>query len=357
MRLTLICLLLLLLSACAPMRSSIAPGVIPAQGEVSASDEEYGHEVMAALAQRYPLEKSDEKVNRVREVADKLSEASGSGGNPWHVYVFHDDSVKNAAATKGNYVFVWSGMLEATQNEDELAAVLAHEIGHVLAGHTSPTPAEETRDIISGLAGTAAGSAVSYTPYAGAARLVGMLVSESMKALIVNPESQRKELEADQIGLFLLADAGYDPQRAITFWQRAKYDPALSGMPVEFLSSHPSPENRFENLQKLIPEAMHRYETALTRVGKTASSSDKHPTDAPPTATLREPSRVLPSPVETWIVAEDWATVFASPQAQSRAVIDLPKNTEVAVVGQTGGWLRIEKPVRGFVQGRYLAPR
>ena len=350
-------LAILTLGACAPARPPVPPGIIPAQGEVSAADEKYGHEVMASLAQRYSLEQSDEKVDRVRRVADKLSGVSGSGGNPWHVYVFHDDAVKNAAATKGNYVFVWSGMLEAAHNDDELAAVLAHEIGHVLGGHTSPTPAEETREIISGLAGAAAGSAASYANYGGtAARLIEMAVSESIKALIVNPENQRKEYEADQIGLFLLADAGYDPEKAIAFWERATYDPVLAGSQIEFLSSHPSSESRFENLKKLLPDAKQRYSQALARGGqpapeREAASAAISPLQPDP------PSGAFRSPGESWIVVDNWATVHSSPDPASRALIDLPRSTEVAVLEQKRGWLKIAQPVNGFIEGRHLTPR
>lgn len=334
MRLSGILLSLFLLCSCAPARAPVPPGEIPAQGEISAADEKYGHEVMAALAQRYPLERDDQRVNRVRNVADKLSAASGSGGNPWHVYVFHDDRIKNAAATRGNYIFVWSGMLQAADNDDELAAVLAHEIGHALAGHTSPTASEETSEIIAGIAGTAAGTAMSYSGYGGAARLVASLVNESMKALIVNPESQRKELEADQIGLFLLADAGYDPQKAVDFWRRASYDPVLAGDQMTFLSTHPSAGERVENLEKMLPDA-------LRRAGK-----------------IPQAKRSEPAPAgEVWIVTEEWASVYNTPDETSSPVIDLPRHTEVAVAALNRGWLEIKQPVEGFVQGRYLSPR
>lgn len=273
-------ILALFAAGCSTNRRAFFPGEVPEQKIVSSSDEQYGHEVFNTLLDQYELDNHDEYINRVRSITDRLTEKVNPNQNQWHVHVLVDDEMRNAAATRGNYVFVWTGMLKAASSDEELATVIAHEIGHVLAGHTEPTPEEEVNEMIAGIAGLATGAVVQSTGRGGIlADLADSLIRESVKALIVNPEQQRKELEADQMGLFIMADAGYDPQSAIDFWDRVQHDPAFSEFPIEFLSSHPSSERRLEALKKLLPEAQSRYdESKLDR--KAPSQRKQEPMSA-----------------------------------------------------------------------------
>lgn len=257
--------LLLGVTGCAPQRTPVPAGEIPLQQEVSVADEEYGQAVLGQLLEQYPLSNNDSDILRVRKLVDRLTTAAHADGNPWHVQVLEDRQFKNAAATKGNYIFVWSALLGSLQNDDELATVLAHEIGHVLAGHVKPTPQEEAQEILAGVVGNVAGQALSaYGGTAGlAANLAGSLVEGALRAFLVNPEQQRKELEADQIGLFLMADAGLDPASAVAFWDRVRADPSFGGTNLGFLSTHPSSNERLRRLDALLPAAQERYEEAL----------------------------------------------------------------------------------------------
>jgi len=343
--------------SCAPQRAPVPPGVVPQQLEISAEDEQYGHQVLSALTEKYRLDRNDDRVNRVRAVVDRLTAAAGAGHNPWHVYVFEDDSFKNAAATKGNYIFIWSGMVNAVQSDEELAAVLAHEIGHLLAGHAQPDPAQEVNEILAGAAGVLARDvARSYGTYGMAASLIEALVSESVKGLIVNPENQRRELEADQVGLFLMADAGYDPRKAVDFWQRAQMDPALSGFPVEFMSSHPSSTNRASNLEIFLPEALARYQPH--EVTDTPGSAKPAPppevTDTPGAA--REALGRNDSRIGNWEVAGDWASLYDLPDVSSEVLIDLPARSIIRAESLGKDWLKVEEPVAGYVLRKDFRP-
>ncbi|RIL12389.1 MAG: hypothetical protein DCC75_00590, partial [Proteobacteria bacterium] len=245
MRLVGVSFLLILLCSCAAHRAPVPVGEVPLQHQVSQEDEQYGHEVLNMLTQDFALDRDDRRINRVRDLVDKLTTAANAGGNPWHVYVLVDDDFKNAAATRGNYIFVWTGLLRMVSSDGELATILAHEIGHLLAGHTQPTPQEEVNELLSGIAGSIAGQVVAAQgQHPFVADLAEMLARELLSAIIVNPGSQRNELEADQIGIFLMADAGIDPNNAISFWERARSDPELSGSGLQFLSSHPDSEER-----------------------------------------------------------------------------------------------------------------
>ena len=249
-----------LLTSCASTRIPIKVGDIPRAQEVSVQDEEYGQQVLYELTKTTPLDRNDHNINRVRDIVDRIARAANADRVPWNVFVLADNSVKNAAATRGNYVFVWTGMLESTTSDGELASVLAHEIGHVLARHTTPNPAEEANQMISGVAGNIAGTVLSQTGYGMVGSLADALITNSLNAFLVNPNSQRLEYEADQIGIFLMADAGYNPEDSINFWSRAKNDPAFGRGNLQFLSTHPSSEDRLKKLEKMLPEARRRYQ-------------------------------------------------------------------------------------------------
>ncbi len=256
---------LLLVVGCGPMRTPVPVGTIPSQSSVSNQDEQYGQQVFGILIQETPLSRNDQQINRARRIVERLTDTIGAGNNIWHVYVLEDDSVPNAAATRGNYVFVWSGMFDAVKNDAELAAVLGHEIAHVLAGHVAPTPQEAASEMLSSVSGQVAAEVLAAQGggWGIAAGIAGTLVDQTFRALIVNPESQRHELEADQIGVFIMADAGYDPSNAVNFWTRAKADPNFSaGDSLVFFSTHPSSTDRLNKLQDLMPLARERYRRA-----------------------------------------------------------------------------------------------
>ncbi len=278
-------LAVLVLGGCSYGRTPVPPGIIPEEAAVSQEDEQYGHQVLATLTQTYPLERDDQSIDRVRGLVSRLSTAAHAEQHPWNVFVLRGDSVVNAAATRGNYLFVWTGMLRQAPSDGELAAVISHELGHVLAGHTKPTAAEEASEIMARTTGEVAGQFVGMQPgYGGLAQLAAILVNEGVKALIVNPNSQRLELEADQIGFFLMADAGFDPHDALTLWSRMSQNPATSGAGLQFFSSHPASSDRLEELNNLLPQAMDRYRQAqeLERTGGKLPTDDSFAVQSKP---------------------------------------------------------------------------
>jgi predicted Zn-dependent protease len=279
-----------LLAGCSSGRVAVTPGLIPQESYVSAEDEAYGHHVLSQITARYPLSRDDRAIERVRGLVNRLARSAKADRHPWNVFVLQGDDVVNAAATRGNYVFVWTGMLHLAGSDGELATVLAHEIGHLLANHTKSTPAEEASEIMAKVSGNIAGQVVAMQPeFSALAQLAAVVVSEAIKAIAVNPESQRLEMEADHIGFFLMADAGFDPRQALSFWTKMSYSPETAGMPLTFLSSHPNSADRLQALQTLLPEATARYERTRSRpkrntkpkqaLGVTSKSRRYDPTD------------------------------------------------------------------------------
>lgn len=327
-------------------------GQIPKAKPVSQADVEYGQNVLASLTNRYPLSSNDQDINKVRDVVEQLSQAAGADYDPWHPYVLQADNLVNAGATRGNFIFVWSGMLRVVESEGELAAILAHEIGHVLAGHTEPNPQEEANKMISQVAGVAAREVLRAQTGAGPfGDLAQALLTEAVKGLIVNPESQRQELEADQIGLFLLADAGYDPREAVLFWNRVQNDPRFGAGSLEFFSSHPTSKTRLDHLKSFLHNAESRYRNRKGPVRKDnpwTFSPDKNV--AKSTEKTRKSSRSFSDQLQPWVVDSARTPVFETPDGKLQKSQYLRPGETISVLCHSPGYLRIEKPIKGFIR-------
>lgn len=167
----------------------------------------------------------------------------------WEFNVVDDPNTVNAFCMPGGKVVVYTGILKVTQNEDALAVVMGHEIAHALAKHGS----ERMSQTLAAQVGlTSLDLALSQKPTqtkqilmaaAGAGTQVGLLL----------PFSRKHESEADEIGLYLLTMAGYNPAEAVPFWERM--NKMGGGRPPEFLSTHPDPAKRSQRLKELIPKA------------------------------------------------------------------------------------------------------
>jgi len=172
----------------------------------------------------------------------------------WEVTVFKDDSA-NAFALPGGKIGVHTGLFKAAKNQHQLAAVLGHEVGHVLARHGNERVSQNLA-AQTGLQITAAmlGGSESKRQAVMAALGVGTQVG------ILLPFSRTHESEADLIGLKLMAEAGFDPRESIKLWENM--GKLGGGKPPEFLSTHPSGSTRIANLRKAMPEALALYQEA-----------------------------------------------------------------------------------------------
>ncbi|HAD46664.1 MAG: peptidase [Alcanivorax sp.] len=172
----------------------------------------------------------------------------------WEVTVFEDDSA-NAFALPGGKIGVHTGLLKVADNQDQLAAVIGHEVGHVLAQHSNERMSiqyatQTGTELVAALAG--GDSAEKQT-------LMGLLGVGAQYGVQL-PFSRKHEAEADVIGLDLMAEAGFDPRQSVNLWQNMAAN--SGGSPPEFLSTHPSNQTRIEGLQARIPEAMPLYQQA-----------------------------------------------------------------------------------------------
>ena len=166
-----------------------------------------------------------------------------------------ESSQINAWCMPGGKVVVYTGILPVTQDEPSLAVVLGHEIAHAIARHGNERMSE-------GLAVNAAGQTLSALTGTkpGLARDIFLQSYGVGSQLGMLSYSRTHETEADKLGLVFMAMAGYDPQVALTFWERM----AASGgqAPPEILSTHPSDATRIQTLKEWMPEALKYYKPA-----------------------------------------------------------------------------------------------
>lgn len=161
----------------------------------------------------------------------------------WDVVVF-DNEVVNAFAMPGGKVGVFTGMIDLAENQHQLAAVVGHEIGHVVAQHSAERMSTAQATVL-GL--TLAGMATANNSEQA---IIMAALGLGAQYGIQLPFSRTHEKEADQIGQELMALAGFDPAEAVSLWQLM--DESAEARPPEMLSTHPAPDNRAEILKKLL---------------------------------------------------------------------------------------------------------
>jgi predicted Zn-dependent protease len=170
----------------------------------------------------------------------------------WEFNLVKDTSV-NAFCMPGGKVVVFEGILPITKDEVGLAVVLGHEIAHAVAKHSN----ERMSDQMALQYGASITDALFSDKPAATRSTINTIYGLGAQYGVMLPYSRKHEYEADQLGLIFLAMAGYDPNEAITFWERMAAN--SQGAPMEFMSTHPSDANRIAKLKELLPEALKYY--------------------------------------------------------------------------------------------------
>ena len=228
-------------------------------GEVNRSATLAYQQEMKKAAGKNTLNRNPAQVSRVRAVAQRLIPATAAfrpdaPGWAWEVNVITSNDV-NAWCMPGGKMAVYTGLIEKLNvTDDELAAVMGHEIAHALREHGRERASQ---------------SAVQQGLLAVGGALLGLDSSGIQLASIVTdvtislPNSREHEVEADRVGVELAARGGYDPRAAVTLWQ--KMGQAGGSAPPQFLSTHPSPQNRAKDLTDYAARVMPLYESARKR--------------------------------------------------------------------------------------------
>jgi predicted Zn-dependent protease len=179
----------------------------------------------------------------------------------WEVVVF-EDPTPNAFALPGGKVGVHTGLLNVAQTEDQLAAVIGHELAHVTYKHGSQRVSQQLA------VQTASEVANAYMGANGQQRnrMVDAAIGIGAQVGILLPFSRKHETQADKAGQLLMARAGYDPAQASQLWMNMMA--ASKGSPPKWLSTHPDPEQRMTRLGERAPDLLPLMESARAQ-GKT----------------------------------------------------------------------------------------
>ncbi len=213
--------------------------------------DQLGASAFERMKQSDRLSRDARKSGSAQCVVDALKLALPSAGQrvAWEVRVF-DDPNPNAFALPGGKVGVNTGLWTVARTQDELAAVLAHELAHVISRHASERVSQQ---MAAGVALEAAQSYSGSRTSPESTRLLMGALGLGAQLGVMLPFSRVHETEADVLGQRLMAEAGFDPEGAVRLWQ-AMIDVSGGDRPPQILSTHPNPVNRIAALQARVAE-------------------------------------------------------------------------------------------------------
>lgn len=249
------CLLVCILAACATSPTGRTQVAFMPDAEVNSM----GLQAFDTLKREKKI--SHDAANN-RFVSCVASAITREVGGEWEVVVFEDESL-NAFALPGGKIGVHTGLLNLVDNQDQLAVVIGHEVGHVMARHSNERLSQQ--------AGTNLGISLIQaiaTPQSALGQTAVGLLGIGAQYGVIMPFSRLHESEADTVGLDLMAKAGFNPAESIRLWQKMA-QASQGAEPVEFLSTHPSHTSRIQNLQADLPRAQ--------RLQQQANAAGKNP--------------------------------------------------------------------------------
>ena len=200
-----------------------------------------------------PLSKDKFTINYVNCVARAIT-AEIPSSYQWEVNVF-DDKAVNAFALPGGKMGVYTGLLQVASNQHQLAAVLGHEVAHVLANHGN----ERVSVAFAADSGIKLAQVLAGEPTQQKSQLLALLGLGAQVGVLM-PYGRTQESEADILGLEYMAKAGFDPRQSITLWENM--GKAGGKKPPELLSTHPSNKSRIDGLNSQMDKAMGFYQQA-----------------------------------------------------------------------------------------------
>lgn len=188
----------------------------------------------------------------VAAVGKRLVQKSDAAKSPYvgnfHYYLLNDSETINAFALPGGQIFITKALFDKLQNEAQLAGVLGHETGHVIARHSA-------EQMASGKLGQALSTAVGVGASADQHGQAAYIAAAMANQMLQLRYSRQDESEADTLGLKYMAQAGYDPRQMLQVMEILKQASQKNGQPPEFLSTHPLPETRLERIKQEIQKS------------------------------------------------------------------------------------------------------
>jgi predicted Zn-dependent protease len=244
------------INACTVKHVPVQYGTIPKLDAPSPSAEEFGNALFEELHADYDLNSDNQKRDKLVEVFDQLTKAAEVDHLPWHINLLDGPEIVDIRAVHGNYIFVWSGVLDAVENDDELAGLLAAELSHTLAHQTDPVEFTIASDVLFNVAELATSLGLMVASQ-GAIAISGhgWMKWAYVEVADLDPldreYSEEQEREAADIALLIISRTQYSPQALFDFWKRVPVDVSLHDK-YERFSRSLSPQERAAMLEKLI---------------------------------------------------------------------------------------------------------
>jgi len=209
------------------------------------------------------LSKNENQIQMVKRVGRKIQRAVEQffqenlsrelENYKWEFNLVESPDV-NAWCMPGGKVVVYTGILPIAQDDTGLAVVMGHEIAHAIAEHGNERMSQA---LVAQMGGMALSTAIDEEPEKTKQMWMTVFGVGAQYGVML-PYGRLQESEADRLGLIFMAMAGYDPNRAVTFWEKMAQEKDGQA-PPEFLSTHPSDETRIKKIKETIPEAMRYY--------------------------------------------------------------------------------------------------
>ena len=227
----------------------------------------------AQAAQIYEKIKEKEKMsddtktlNEIKQIGNKMENSISeyfdqegindpTANFDWEYILIDKKKVRNAWCMPGGKIAVYTGILEVTKNTDGLAAVMGHEIAHAVAKHSVERASRGTLlNVGTRIIDIASGGVLSDINRTTGMDTVGLLAQLG----ILNPFNRKQESEADYLGMIFSSLSGYDIRETVKIWERMK-KLNKGKEPPEFMSTHPSSDNRIKDLNEKINEVILNY--------------------------------------------------------------------------------------------------
>ncbi len=183
---------------------------------------------------------------RLQSTGDRIVQASGLTNYNWEYTVFESDQI-NAFVMPGGKVGFYSGILDIMDNDDQVATVMGHEVGHVAGRHS----AERYSQALAANAGLQITNIALQSQDVRFSQEIAAILGAGVSFGILLPYSRRHEYEADRLGVEYMARANYNPRQALNFWQNMS-SMNQGNKPLEFMSTHPSDQSRIREMDTVI---------------------------------------------------------------------------------------------------------
>lgn len=259
--------IILLIAGCSTYNSfveSTTPYFISRSDEIRLGKEVFNGTYKSMQKQGVSRNANSKQVDKIRTMVRRITAVSDEPNFPYE-FAIYSTNIVNAMAAPGGKIIIFEGLWDPkkglVKDDNELAAVIAHEIAHVTSHHSAE--AMTSNMILGGSLAVAAAIANSKDADTAANILGGAFVA--YEGLLVTKFSRRNEYEADRKGIMYMAKAGYDPRAAVRIWERAVANRSNNGSPLDMISTHPNDASRVQALRKQLPAAMDEYRKTLKK--------------------------------------------------------------------------------------------